>query len=82
MKIDLYQFNALADPEKAQAVLEHGTNLKTRKDEGFIVNLYSLSNFYVEVWYDEDSNRIDRIRSFNSIDQLGPYIDDIDLEEV
>ena len=50
MKIDLYQFNALPDPEKTQAVLEHSTNLKTRKEEGFIVNLYSLSDFYVEIW--------------------------------
>ena len=82
MKIDLYQFNALTDPEKAQAVLEHGANLKTRKEDGFIINLYSLYNFYVEVWYDEGGNKIDRIRSFNSIDLLGPYIDDIDLEEV
>jgi len=41
MKIGLYQFNALADPEKAQAVPEHGTNLKTRKEDGFIINLYS-----------------------------------------
>jgi hypothetical protein len=79
MKINLYQFNALTDPDKAQEVLEQGTNLKTRKDEGFIINLYSLSNFYVEVWYEEGRNRIGRIRSFRSIDQLSPCIDDIDL---
>ena len=82
MKIDLYQFNALTDPEKAQEVLEHGANLKTRTEGGLIVNLYSISNFYVEVWYDGASNRIDRIRSFKNIDHLEPYIDVIDLGEV
>lgn len=82
MKVNIYQFNALSDSGKAQTALEHGINLKTRKDEGFIINLYSLNNFYVEVWYNENSNRIDRIISFNSIDQLGPYIDDIDLGNV
>ena len=82
MIIRLYDFNAQTDLEKAQVVLEHGTNLKTRKEEGFIVNLYYISNFYIEAWYDEDSNKIDQIRSFMGIDQLGPYIDDIELGEV
>ena len=82
IKISLYEFNFQTDPDKTQVVLEHGTNLKTRKDEGYIVNLYYLSNFYVEIWYDENSNRINKIRSFKSIDQLEPYIDDIELGEV
>ena len=82
MKVSLYEFNAQTDLDKTQVVLEHGNNLKTRKDEGYIVNLYSLYDFYVEIWYDEESNRINKIRSFKSIDQLGPYIDGIDLGQV
>ena len=82
MKISLYEFNVLTDFEKTQVVLENDTNLKTRKEEGYIVNLYSLPDFYVEVWYDEESNRINKIRSLKSIDQLGPYIDGIDLGQV
>ncbi len=82
MKIDLCQFNALPDSEKALTVLEQGTNLKTRKEDGCIINLYSLSDFYVEIWYDQGSNRIDRIRSFKSIEQLEKFLDDIDLEEL
>ena len=70
MKITLYEFNALTDSEKAQEVMEHGTNRKSRKEDGLIINLHSLSNFYVEVWYDEGSNRIDRISSVGVVRQL------------
>ncbi len=80
--MNLYQFNALTDPEKTRVVLEHGINLKTRKEDRFIINLYSFSDFYVEVRYDKGNNRIDRIRSFKNIDQLDSYIDDVDLGEL
>ncbi len=52
MKISLYELNALSDNEKAQVVLEHGTHLKISEEDGYIINLYSLSDFYVEIWYD------------------------------
>jgi len=37
------KINAVIDLQKIQEVRGHGTNLKTRKDEVFIINPYSLN---------------------------------------
>ena len=47
--------------------------------EGNGINLYSLNDFYVELWYDQLSNKIIKIRSFKSTNPLDPYLDDIRL---
>ena len=82
MELGLYEFNILPDDEKAQMVWDDGTFLTNKADEEKAVNLYSLSNFYVEIWYDKPHNRITNIRSFLSTSQLSPYLDDIDLDKL
>jgi len=57
--LTLYDFNALTDHEKAEAVWK-GNFLADREEDGFTVQLYSLDNFWVEVFYDKKSNQISR----------------------
>ena len=64
MKIGLYECNVLTDIEKANMVLDHGTFMVKRHDDQHVINLYALSDFYVELYYDAKSNRIKKIRSF------------------
>ena len=80
MKIGLYQFNIMDENEKAQTLWDNGTFLTNKSDNLKSVNLYSLGDFYVEVWYDKPQNRITQIRSFKSINNLSPYLDDIELD--
>lgn len=79
MKITLYEFNILPDNEKADTVWEYGVFLLNRVVEGNAINLYSLNDFYVEIWYDQPNNKIIKIRSFKSTNPLDPYLDDISL---
>lgn len=79
MKITLYEFNILPDNEKADTVWENGVFLLNRVVEGNAINLYSLNDFYVEIWYDQPNNKIIKIRSFKSTNPLDPYLDDISL---
>ena len=80
MKIGLYEFNVLPEDKKAQMVWDHGTFLTNKADDSKAVTLYSLSSFYVEIWYDRKNNNITKIRSFNSVKQLSPYLDDMDVD--
>ena len=79
MKFSLYEFNILPDGEKADNVWEHGKFITNRVVEGHVINLYSLNDFYVEIWYHQSSNKIIKIRSFKSTNPLDPYLEEITM---
>jgi hypothetical protein len=54
--VDLYHFNILSDDEKAQLVWGQGVFLTNRVEKELGINLYGLSGFYVEIWYNQESN--------------------------
>ena len=70
----LYEFNALDEKEKGEAVFTQATFIDDRSEAPFKVQLYRLSNFYVEVYYDVQANAITRYRSFTKFGQLAPYL--------
>jgi len=74
----LYEFNFLSEDEKAHAVWQ-GAFLADREENGLMVQLYAISNFYVEVFYDPAANEILSFRAFNSRNLLLPYLADIKL---
>ncbi len=53
-----------------------------RKVEKYSIVLYQLFSFYVEVWYDRDLKEIGKLRSFNTIEQLKPYLKTIDITSI
>lgn len=77
--IKLYIYNALPDEEKAEILWRQGTYLTTRSQDHFRINLHSLSNFFLEEWYDIVQNEIVRFRTFRSKSQLEVYLYDVDL---
>jgi hypothetical protein len=44
--------------------------------------LYQVNSFYVEVYYNKEYNPIKKFRSFSSTDELNPYLEQIDLNEI
>lgn len=71
--ISLYDFNLMDDDGKA-ALVWTGSFLGDREENGLRVQLYSIDNFYVEVFYDGTANKILRFRAFKSTNQLTPYL--------
>jgi hypothetical protein len=71
--LTLDDFNALNEPEQAEAIWQ-GTFLADREENGFFVRLYSLNNFYAELFYNADTNKILRLRAFNALNELAPYL--------
>lgn len=65
--------------EQAEAVWS-GTHIGTRPDANFDILLYQVDGFYVEVYYEREHNTITRLRSFSSVNQLEPYLGQIDIK--
>jgi hypothetical protein len=80
--IGLYEYNLLSTDEKAQTLWDLGEFIVSRKSKTNSANLYSISDFFVEVNYDNDKNEIVDLRSFKSNKLLEPYLDYIDLEKL
>ena len=77
----LYQFIALDEMEQAEAVWE-GTFIADREDNEHKILLYQIDSFYVEVYYHTELNVVRKYRPFSSINQLKPYLDQIDIQKL
>ena len=75
----LYEFNALSEDEKAAVLWSKGDFVTERKENNFNILLYQVQSFYVEVFYSGNENKISRLRSFSSTEQLEPYLNNIDI---
>ena len=64
--MDNYQFNLLPENDQAGYTWEHGTYIAFRKESHFVINLYSVDKFFVEVWFNPEEVCINKIRSFKS----------------
>ena len=73
----LYEFIALDRDEKSDILWYFGVYLMSRPYLEGMVNLYGLDDFYVEVFYNQELNCIEDIRSFQSVGCLEPYFDSI-----
>lgn len=71
--LSLEKFNALDQHDQADAV-RNGTFLADREENGLVVRLYSLGTFYGEVFYDAHTNKILRLKAFDTTSQLVPYL--------
>ncbi len=74
----LYQFLALDEMEQQEAIWE-GVHITNREDEEHRILPYQIDSFYVEVFYHEELNVIRRYRPFSSVEQLEPYLEQINL---
>ncbi len=46
------------------------------------VALYALCTYYVEVYYDVESNMINQVKCFTSLKKLEPYLGKINIDEI
>lgn len=76
--ISWYAFLALDLNEQAEALWK-GAYLGKRIEGRVTVQLYSVSNFYAELYYDSFENSIINIKPFKNKDLLEPYLQHFDL---
>ena len=72
-------FTHLDETQQAEALLARGIFLTERLYKNFIIFLYQLDNFYVEVYHNLKFNVMQGMRSFEDDEALEPYLDSIDI---
>jgi hypothetical protein len=78
----LDRFNSLNDDEKSNALWLKASLIDVIRKGSLTILLYQLYGFYVEVYYNYNRNQIECFQSFNSTDQLEPYLNKISLEGI
>ena len=66
----LYQFNVLPENEKTAIVWNEGDFVGGREENNFSLLLYQVRSFYVATNYTGKENKIIKLRSFSSVEQL------------
>ena len=76
------KFKKLTIDQQAKFVKIKGRYLSIRENRHFLIDLYCLDDFFVELWYSPNSVGINQIRSFKDIGQLEPYLKNIDISGI
>ena len=69
------KFRQLSITQKGEYVFQEGDYIGLREYYNHRINLYSLFDFFVEVWYSPDRNEIEKIEVLESEKTLDLYID-------
>lgn len=67
---------------KKTLVLNNGVYLTSRRITDFLLLLFQIDSFYVEVYFDEQESEIGYMRAFSSTEHLAPYLHKIDISSV
>ena len=73
------EFVSLGSVDKLNLLFEKGQEVSARIFIFYNIRLYVLSDFFVEVWYQQINNKIDRIIVLGSSEVLDIYEKDIKL---
>lgn len=76
------EFYDLSLMERAAAVLEHGKELISRIYVCYVVKLYCMGDYYVELWYQQNGKKIDKLEIVDLEDVIHHYEKEIDLGDV
>jgi len=78
--MDIYTFLSLSKEEQELAVC-HNECLSEREEASFKIKLYSVADFYVEVFL-TSSAEIVKFKAFKSKRLLAPYLDNLKSERI
>ena len=69
------KFRQLSNKQKGEYVFQEGGYIGLREYYNHRINLYSLFDFFIEVWYLPGRNEIEKIEVLESEKTLDLYID-------
>lgn len=75
----LYEFCRLIEEEQYKVIWNIGTLVDQFFKGCVVINLYSINEFFVEVYYDRDTNKILYKKHFKQGELLDKYLDKIKL---
>lgn len=72
-------FRKLSPQDQHDLVTREGVLLWERKSKNFRIYLYQLGGFYVELFFFKKSGEFATIKPFDNMDELSPYLAEIDV---
>ncbi|MGF7214068.1 hypothetical protein GGR92_000208 [Spirosoma lacussanchae] len=77
------QYAQLAMQDQLCIVHREGTYLLAGQKQLFYdTQLFSLNNFFVEVWYEKNSDQMTMVRAFQELHRLDPFLVRVSLREL
>ncbi len=74
----IHDFKDLPLVQKIHQTQHTGVFLTVTRVSDYVIKLYALGKFYVEIWYDVEKNEMD-VMAFDNTEWLAAYIPDIDF---
>lgn len=75
------QFNELTLAQQGMVLINKGKHLTQIKQGNQLLNLYSLNDFFVEVYYSFLNDKIDKIEIITDLSRIDYYIDEQQKDE-
>lgn len=75
----LKHFQKLSEGIQFRELLVKGVCIGERRYKDSLVLLFHMNRFYAEVYFDPLTDEVITTRSFESTDELQPYLEQIDL---
>ena len=66
-------FQNLTKTEQVVMVMRLGKEILTRDSDEYTVHLYLLSNIFIEVWYEEEANKIIKLNTTDKQEIINNY---------
>jgi len=76
------EFLALLQQERVELLFDEGRELMNRIYVFYNIKLYSLFNFYVEIWYKQTTNKIDKVKIVKLTDVVHLYESQINIQDL
>jgi hypothetical protein len=73
------EFKSLDETEKAIVLINKGVLVGKRMIQSYLVFLYQLDSFYVEILYNKQTNFVYKFKAFENTELLEPYLSKIDI---
>jgi hypothetical protein len=76
------EFQALSHQEKVELLFDNGQELMNRIYVFYNIKLYSVFDLYVELWYKQTTNKIDKVIVVKLTDVVHLYESQINIQDL
>jgi hypothetical protein len=75
-------FEKMNKTERVCSLFKEGKELLSRENHDYVISLYILKDFFVEIWYQEPGHKVDRIDITTNEEVMANYEEEIDLTDL
>ncbi len=75
-------FDLADNVDRLAIIFDEGVEVSSRIFVYYLIKLYDVSGFWVEVWYRQNSNTIDKIQRVEMEDVFHHYEKNIDISDL